>query len=1009
NDRDPSVFVAYLLASLQQQAPWFGQRIKAQSTRSRWQPQEILKALLTEAHESVEPIVLVLDDLQALDSGPAAKDDESASLQLIEMLLSGLPPDWHLLLSSRTSPQLSVLPLLTARQEITTVSPQELLFSEAELGQFLEQALPQPATPELLAEVAELSEGWPAPLVLMLERLQPNLDALREERLKSTDTLYQYFEHEIFALLPSALQDTAMKSAVAERLDPALCGPLLGLPDWEEEVLRPLEQANLITYQPAAPGQPESESWPRFWKLLRSFLVSRLRVTAKAEFHQLNLKAAQILEQGSRLDAAVEHLIKAQAWDEVVQVMDRAGHQLFEEGKWDVLAAWLESVPEAQLEQHPKLLLWKAKVLHYLNQLDQALQLLVAPIRSFEARGDWSALAEAHITKGMCLRLKGDFAAAIEALASARALLLEKDGQLSVVTDARKELGITYATAGRFEEAIEELQAALAVYEANGDVYNIAHVHDQLAGCHLFLGRFSEATAHLERARNRWVKLGNDRRLAQTLNNLGFVHYSTGDYERAENVYREALQKAQLLKHIRLEGHIVQSLANCLQDVGRYGEANELLEQSLQIGRSLDEVTLIVNGLITVAEVQRLSGNLSHAEISLREAMTEAESRGGLYYLALCRVTEGLLARDSLHLEKAAESLQSAIAMLASCEARRDLARAHFLLADIYFAMKRKRQALDCLEAAARIAGELGYDNFLIVEAGRAPLLVQYAAANKVAGGYYSQVLKKLKATPADPEDKAEEAPAGRFPRLEAFGFGNVRVLLDGREISDLEWRSEKSKEMFLFFLAQGRPLRREEIVTALWPDMAEEKTSSLFHSTLYRLRQALYSECIAKDSGSYLLNPQGRFWFDVQEFSNALKQGEALAKDDEGRLALLEKALALYQGPFAQDFYSEWASSIRWQLEEQHLRLLASLAAAAVQKGDHQRCIDLCQRILAVDELNEVAWHRLMRSYLAAGETDAAKFAYRRYSQLLRSEEIAEDEDELGNLNDLMSRGPGS
>jgi DNA-binding SARP family transcriptional activator len=288
----------------------------------------------------------------------------------------------------------------------------------------------------------------------------------------------------------------------------------------------------------------------------------------------------------------------------------------------------------------------------------------------------------------------------------------------------------------------------------------------------------------------------------------------------------------------------------------------------------------------------------------------------------------------------------------------------------------------------AKLVEQLGYHHFLVVEAQRAPLLVQYGAANKVADGFYARLLKQIKVSQATSEsDQAEEeAPtAGRLPKIEAFSFGHLRVCLEGREVSDLEWRSEKSKEMFLFFLSNPRPLRREEIVTAIWPDLPEDKTSSAFHSNLYRLRKALYQECIVKDSGCYLLNPQGNFRYDVNEFHRALQEAEAAPKDGQERLSLLERAAALYKGAFAQDLYAEWVDPLRWQLEEQHLRLLASLAGAYFDRGDHKRSAELCQQVLALDEFNEAAWYRLLQSYLASGEVEATKFSYRRYSDLLR------------------------
>jgi two-component SAPR family response regulator len=222
---------------------------------------------------------------------------------------------------------------------------------------------------------------------------------------------------------------------------------------------------------------------------------------------------------------------------------------------------------------------------------------------------------------------------------------------------------------------------------------------------------------------------------------------------------------------------------------------------------------------------------------------------------------------------------------------------------------------------------------------------------------------------------------------------------MNGREVTDLEWRSEKGKEMFFFFLCNRRPLRKEEIVTALWPELPDEKTGSLFHSNLYRLRQALYPECIAKDSGRYILDPQGSFRLDVNDFQEALKQAEGLPPESDEAVAAMEKALALHTGPFGQEFYSEWVETMRWQFEEQHMRLLTTLAAACTERGEYTRSADLCQQILNADEYNEAAWYRLMSNYILADQMEAAAFCYRKYVDIVSEGVGAEDISEFDDI----------
>ncbi|MFQ6019612.1 MAG: tetratricopeptide repeat protein, partial [Dehalococcoidia bacterium] len=524
----------------------------------------------------------------------------------------------------------------------------------------------------------------------------------------------------------------------------------------------------------------------------------------------------------------------------------------------------------------------------------------------------------------------------------------------------------------------------LDIYEAQGDVYNIAHVSDQLGVCLGALGRLAEATVYFERARLRWEKLDHKTFLLQTLNNLGKLYYEQGNHQQAEEVLGQAL--APHLGSDLDQAYLLASLADVQRDRGDFQKALEIYEQSLELSRKPDDAYLVIYNLDAMANTHRLMGDLNAAERLAAQAAAEAQERGGVYELGLCQITRGLILRDRGQLGEAATALEKAVELLKKGDAKRELARAYFHLAEAYYSQRRRRAALECLEIIAKLVEQLGYHHFLVVEAQRAPLLVQYGAANKVADGFYTRLLKQTKVTQASGEaEPAAEGEAGRLPKIEAFCFGHLRVCLDGREVSDLEWRSEKSKEMFFFFIANPRPLRREEIVAAIWPDLPEDKTSSAFHSNLYRLRKALHPECIVKDGGRYLLNPQGSFWYDVNEFHQALQEAEAAPEDSQERVSLLERAAALYKGAFAQDFYAEWVDPLRWQLEEQHLRLLASLAGAYFDRGDHNRSSGLCQQILALDEFNEAAWYRLLQSYLASGEVEAAKFAYRRYADLLR------------------------
>ena len=997
-DRDARTFLRYLLASAREQYPEFGSELAAELTSGNAIIADRAVELLIAAMQSGPPLTFVLDDFHYLDEA------EPELTQIIEGWLYRLPPDCHVILSGRTQPQLGILPLMSVRQEVDTIGATDFSFTCEEVVHLFRDVLRRDVSLDDAQHLANVSEGWAGALVLLAERVQMSRTAISLEHLRGSDTLFQYVKLEQFDPLANDLKEFLTGSAVPRWLDEQFLDELLDVTDAEAR-LNQLRRLNLFVLTEEANGRRT-----RYHRLFRAFLVSHLRSQQPERFRELNIRGAELMEKAEQWEEAVYHYIQAGGWERIVQVTDRVGWQMFEEGRWDTLAEWLDAVPDEQLAQQPKLMLWKARILHNVSQIDLALSLLSRAIASFEASQEWALQAEALVIEGMCLRAKGDHEASKQALKKAEALLLAHDGPAPLLTEARKQLGISLNWCGELKQAETELRGVLDIYEAKGDVYNVALAADDLAIALAQMGRLADAAIYFERARQCWLKLGNDAAHLRTVNNLGVLYYLQGEFDQAETVLGEGLDRAGRLSNARPEMYLRQNLADLKRDKGEYGLAIELYSEVLRLAQTMDEV--LISSYISdgVAKTYRLMGDAANSGAWAQRALALAEEKGGTLEIGVSSTTLGLIKRDAGDLKAATVLLERAVSLLRESEAKRELATALFHLASVHFSLKRKRLALEALDEVARLVSDLGYDHFVRLEALRNPLLVQYAAANKLAGEYFARLLKTMKgsrkaAAPVQVE-AIESAPETQTEAVHAYGFGNVRVELAGREITDLEWRSEKSKEMFFYFLCNRRPLRKEEIVAALWPDLPDEKTTSAFHSNMYRLRKALYPEVIAKDSGRYILDPRSQFEFDVERFQELLAKAGSRPNGSEETISLMGQALALYSGPFAMDFYSEWAETLRWQLAEQHMSLLTTLATVFSDAKEYKRSADICQRILELDEYNEAAWYRLMSNYILSGQTEAARFCYKRYVQVLGSEDLGDDVPSFEELQRQIARG---
>src|SRR5438552_10782269 len=134
---------------------------------------------------------------------------------------------------------------------------------------------------------------------------------------------------------------------------------------------------------------------------------------------------------------------------------------------------------------------------------------------------------------------------------------------------------------------------------------------------------------------------------------------------------------------------------------------------------------------------------------------------------------------------------------------------------------------------------------------------------------------------PEDLSISSLEAPSPTFivtdqRRLKIQVLGEPLVTIDNIPI--IHWRMKRSLETFLFLLNQGRPTSKEQIVTALWPEI-NDKTNPTFHSIIYHLRKTIGESCIISHAGIYSLNLVSLYgnnvWYDVAAFEKHYKKAK--------------------------------------------------------------------------------------------------------------------------------------
>jgi len=986
-DRNLSIFATHLLASLSRQFPAFGKHalhtLQSLGRLDQTAVYPLATAIVNEMYEVIPDFFLIiLDDYHLIEESKPVTD-------LVNQLLEHTPENCHFLITSRTVPGTLPLLRLTARQQMAGLGVSDLRFTAAEVQALAKHTYGLDLTREQAEALARDTEGWVTGILLSASTLWGRVMEGMPRTPTRTAQVYEYLAREVFQQQLPLVQDFLLGSSVLDEIHPDLCNRLLERDD-AAAMLKALEDQNLFLVRLGEKGE-----WYRYHHLFQAFLQSTLLREDRSRYLALHRRAGQVWEGQGRPYEAIAHYLKAEAYEDAVRLMEGELVDLFFRGEWRMAAEWVEALPEEVREAHPLFLVAQATVALETGEPDRAYMLLEKSrarcAREHNLQGEVLALVQMANTD----LLKGRYPEAIEKCQEALHRLEGVEGATKVVVRAYRVLGMAYRRLGDLPAALNHLERALRGYERLGYAPWIAVLHQDLSVAYAEYGDLHRAIIHLRQALRYWRDVGNPAQLARVTNDLGFIHYLNGEFEEAQEALEEALLRAREAGSPQAEAYVLASLGDLYRDTGRLTEAVAKFQEGYQVAERVQENFLMVYCLNGQAEVARLRGAHARAERLAQRALALAQSHHSPYEMALCRMTLGINDYERGNLGAGERELLAAAHQFEQGGARRELARARLHLAFLAFLSKRPKKALQRLAQALETAGQLGYDHFLVAEARvMLPMLRQVAELDEE--GIVAAFLERVQEHVSTPEgqEEAEPLPKGtgrpqsdeaRYA-LRVYALGPTQVFLHAEPVLLSRWASVRTRELFFFLLAHPEGVRRDQVGALFWPDLPPSRMNTVFHTVLYRLRRALFNDCVVYQEGRYRLNDQVQWWYDVQEFERLLDEA-AEAQSPEEQIGRYQEALALYRGDYLEEFYSDWCQQERERLRERYIAAAMRLADLYLERGEPESAIGVCQAVLARDRYQERAYHRLMRAYAATGDRTAAIKAYRQCVDLLRED----------------------
>ncbi len=218
----------------------------------------------------------------------------------------------------------------------------------------------------------------------------------------------------------------------------------------------------------------------------------------------------------------------------------------------------------------------------------------------------------------------------------------------------------------------------------------------------------------------------------------------------------------------------------------------------------------------------------------------------------------------------------------------------------------------------------------------------------------------------------------------------------NGSVVDGRAWRRAKVRALLAFLALQwGRPVHRDVVIEAMWPNLSYLAALHNLNSTVYNLRRSLEpdllrgadSRFVRYDGDALFLSGGFAHWLDVSIFETGIAQARRESNPSHAE-ALYREALALYRGDFLSDL--ALGLDLRWcwieqeRLRELRLSAMEELGILCERAGRQREATDLYLTVLAADPCRESVCRRLVELLLRAGDHVRAVKYYRRLKDSL-------------------------
>lgn len=341
-DNEPGSFWSYVVAALQKAVAELGSGAMQLSGPVPVPPDAMLTGLVNALAAAPGEVWLVLDDYHVIEDREVREG--------MRFFLEHLPPNVHVLLSTRADPDLP-LPRWRVRREVVEIRAADLRFTAEEATAYLNASAGLDLAERDVAALEERTEGWIAALQLAALSLRGRDDVSGFiARFAGTDRyVVDYLVEEVLAHQSEQVREFLLQTSVLDRLTGSLCNALTLLDDGDQ-TLAALDRANLFLVP-----LDDRRHWYRYHHLFADVLRSRLQSERPDLAPVLHRRASAWFESEDLTDEAVRHALLACDFDRAAYLMELLVPSIRKDRREAVLLRWLTELPDSTVRRSPVL------------------------------------------------------------------------------------------------------------------------------------------------------------------------------------------------------------------------------------------------------------------------------------------------------------------------------------------------------------------------------------------------------------------------------------------------------------------------------------------------------------------------------------------------------------------------------------------------------------------------------------------------------------------------------